>query len=308
MMIKNNKLRLWITGAKGFVGQHLVQTLRDNIAGIELYTNRVELTDPEAVKRVVADFQPDSIIHLAGISSICAAQLDSELAWQVNLHGTINLGRAILEYQPNCRLIFSSTAEAWGSSFKKGVPVDENIPLAPTNIYAASKAAADLALGAMASEGLRVIRFRPFNHTGPGQNINFVVPAFVAQIVRIERGLQPPIIHVGNLSAKRDFLDVRDVVSAYRKAVIFEKQINSNIILPLCSGKTRSIASILDELITLSGISVNVELDRERLRSVDIPLASGSAQLTESILNWKPIIPWSTTLKDIIDYWRSFKY
>ncbi|GEB89025.1 GDP-6-deoxy-D-lyxo-4-hexulose reductase [Zymomonas mobilis subsp. pomaceae] len=294
-----------ITGGNGFVGRYLIEALSHSAPDAILYTNRIEITDPAVVSQAVIDFQPDACIHLAGITSIGEARQNPDLAWNVNLHGTLNIGRAILQWAPACRLIYASTAEAWGTSFRQGTPVDENVPLAPANTYAASKAAADLALGAMAEEGLQVIRFRPFNHTGPGQDIKFVVPAFASQIIQIERGLQPPVIYVGNLSAERDFLDVRDVVSAYVQATLLGDTIKPGTIVPLCSGQTRSISSILNELILLSGVTARIEVDKERLRPIDIPVATGSARLAHSTLGWAPTIPWTTTLSDILQYFRT---
>ena len=162
---------------------------------------------------------PDSCIHLAAISTIAAAQQDQDRAWQVNLHGTLSLAHAILRYAPECQLIFASTADAYGASFEPGAKLDEHAPLAPLNTYSATKAAADLALGSMARQGLRVVRLRPFNHTGPGQTAQFVVAAFARQVARIAAGRQPPVLEVGNLEPRRDFLDVRDVCAAYTACV-----------------------------------------------------------------------------------------
>ena len=155
------------------------------------------------------------MVHLAAIPTIAGAVADPAAAWRVNVMGTLDLARAIHQYAPECTLIFAGSAEAYGATARQGVPLKETDPLQPLNEYAATKAAADLALGALAANGLRVIRFRPFNHTGPGQTDEFVVPAFASQIARIEKGAQPPVMMVGNLDAQRDFLDVRDVVDAY---------------------------------------------------------------------------------------------
>lgn len=303
-MLKSNSPRILITGAQGFVGRYLVEALSAQFPNSILYTDRIEITDPKAVDKIITDFAPDACIHLAGISNVNIARQNFEKTWQINLNGSLNIGRTILEKLPTCRLIYASTADAWGGSFKAGTPVDENTALAPMNTYAASKAAADLALGAMAFDGLRVVRFRPFNHTGPRQNPNFVVPAFARQVAQIECGKQPPIIKVGNLSPERDFLDVRDVVQAYIKAACGGYQIPSGAIIPLCSGKTRSIESILNELIKFGEVKASVEEDNNLVRSVDIPIAHGNSIAAEKMIDWKPTIPWSQTLKDIFFYWR----
>src|SRR5262249_19286486 len=140
---------------------------------------------------------------------------DEGQAWEVNLHGTLHLARAILRHVPDCQMLFASSADAYGWSFQSGTALAENAPLAPRNTYAATKAAADLALGSMTEQGLRCVRLRPVNHTGPGQSDQFVVAAFARQIARVATGLQPPLLEVGNLDAWRDFLDVRDVCAAY---------------------------------------------------------------------------------------------
>ncbi|AHB09440.1 GDP-mannose 4,6-dehydratase [Zymomonas mobilis] len=304
-MLKNSSPRVLITGAQGFVGRYLVDALQAQFPNSILYTDRIEITDQKAVEKTITDFAPDTCIHLAGVSNVNTARQNFEKTWQINLNGSLNIGRAILEKLPACRLIYASTADAWGGSFKSGIPIDENTALAPMNTYAASKAAADLALGAMAFDGLQVVRFRPFNHTGPGQNPNFVVPAFARQIAQIEQGKQPPIIKVGNLSPKRDFLDVRDVVQAYIKAACGGYKIPSGAILPLCSGETRSIKSILDELIELSKVKAHVEEDNNLVRSVDIPIAHGNSITANKIIDWKPTVPWSKTLEDIFLYWKN---
>lgn len=297
---QNQPLRVLITGHSGFVGQHFSRILQATGYDIVLLKNSFDITNLNEVKQNIVNFQPDVCVHLAGITSNQSARMDTDRAWNVNLKGTLNIGHVLFECAPQCRLIFSSTSEVWGKSFRSEIPADEKTLLAPVNTYSASKAAADLALGALAAEGLKVIRFRPFNHTGPGQNPDFVVPALASQVVKIKLGLQSPIIRVGNLSAERDFLDVRDVAKAYAHAALFSDKYPSDIIIPLCSGISRSVASILDDLIAISGIAAKIEVDNKLLRPVDIPIALGSAKLAYKISGWKPSIPWAKTLKDIL--------
>ncbi|ACV74655.1 MAG: GDP-mannose 4,6-dehydratase [Liquorilactobacillus hordei] len=299
---KNTSLRVLITGQKGFVGKHYLNLLRSNCNNVTIFEDKFDVTNYDLVEKNIVNFQPDVCVHLAGVTSNQAARSAPNHAWNVNLNGTLNIGHAILKCVPECRLIFSSTSEVWGHSFCSEATVDEKTLLAPVNTYSASKAAADLALGALAAEGLKVIRFRPFNHTGPGQDTRFVVPSLASQVVKIKLGLQPPIINVGNLSAKRDFLDVRDVADAYVKATLFNDEIPANIVMPLCSGINRSISDILDELISISGIHVQIKIDNTLLRPVDIPITRGSAKLSSDILGWNPTIPWNKTLKDILSF------
>ena len=135
-----------------------------------------------------ATLRPDACIHLAAVTAVADARRDPDRAWHVNLHGTLNLARAVLADAPDCHLLFASSSEIYGRSFISGRALDETAVLAPMNSYAATKAATDLALGAMANDGLRVMRLRLFNHTGPGQTDAFVVPAFARQIARIASG------------------------------------------------------------------------------------------------------------------------
>jgi GDP-4-dehydro-6-deoxy-D-mannose reductase len=172
-------------------------------------------------------------------------------------------------------------------------------------MYAASKTAADLALGAMANDGLRVIRLRPFNHTGPGQSTDFVMPAFARQIARIAAGLQPPVIRTGALDTQRDFLDVRDVCTAYTSCLRHADNIASGTILNIASSVPRRIGDILDDLLRLAGASASVETEEALLRPSDIPIAAGDARTAQAALSWRPLIPWQQTLRDVLDDWHT---
>jgi GDP-4-dehydro-6-deoxy-D-mannose reductase len=193
--------RILLTGASGFAGRHLGAALAAAWPDAELLTPAVDVCDTAALEHLVRAAPPESCIHLAGVSTIAMARQDDLRAWQVNLHGTLNLARVILRHAPHCQLVFASSADIYGASFRSGVKLTEAAAPAPLNTYAATKAAADLALGAMAEQGLRVVRLRPFNHTGPGQTTQFVVPAFARQVARIAAGRQPPAVLVGNRGA-----------------------------------------------------------------------------------------------------------
>ncbi len=177
--------------------------------------------------------------------------------------------------------------------------------LAPVDDYSVTKAAADLAVGALSFRSLRCIRFRPFNHTGPGQTEDFVIPSFAMQIARIEAGLAAPSIRVGNLDAERDFLDVRDVVAAYALAVKRVSQIPSGAILNLASGAPRRIRDVLDQLISLSSRSIAVEHEASRLRAADLPCIVGDASLAHRTLGWSPRYRFEETLRDILTHCRT---
>jgi GDP-4-dehydro-6-deoxy-D-mannose reductase len=292
-----------ITGAGGFVGRHLVACLGQALPRAVLHTGAFDVSDARATAAAVRAARPDACIHLAAVSAIPAARRDPGHAWQVNLHGTLNLAGAILENAPQCRLLFASTADAYGSAFRDGRAVGETTRLAPLNAYGATKAAADLALGAMAAEGLRVVRLRAFNHTGPGQSNAFVVAAFAEQIARIAAGRQPPVIEAGALEPQRDFLDVRDVCAAYAACIV--RDLPPGQIINIASGVPRRIGDVLADLLAAAGVAAQVRLDPARLRPTEIPVAVGDPALAHRLLGWRPAIAWKQTIADVVADWRA---
>ena len=296
--------KILVTGAAGFVGGHLVPALQAMFPDAAVIASSFDVTDADAVRSAVQATRPDACIHLAAISAIPAAQADPDLAWRVNLGGTLTLARALAEL-PGCTLLFASTADAYGQSFKRGVALDESAALNPMNIYGATKAAADLALGAMARDGLHVIRARPFNHTGPGQSASFVVAAFARQVARIAAGLQLPELQVGALNPLRDFLDVRDVCRAYALCLQHRDEIASGSVLNIASGTPRRIGDVLAELLALAGVTAEIQTDPARMRPSEIATAAGDATQARSVLAWSPVIPWPQTLADMLADWRA---
>jgi GDP-4-dehydro-6-deoxy-D-mannose reductase len=176
--------------------------------------------------------------------------------------------------------------------------------LAPTNEYAASKAAADLALGALAHRGLKCVRFRPFNHCGPGQAEGFVVPDFAMQIAKIEAGLIPPVMRVGDLNVERDFLDVRDVVRAYALAVRSAVSLAPGVILNIASGVPRRVGDVLDCLLQRSHVKISLEQDPARVRSTEVPRMIGNAARARACLIWSPEHRFEETVADVLNDWR----
>ncbi len=292
--------RILVTGASGFVGGHLLPCLAAAFPGASIVSAEFDICDQAAVEAAVRTDPPDACVHLAAISAVPAAQADPGRAWQVNLHGTLGLARALLRWAPEAWLLFVSTADAYGASFRGGTPVTEATALAPMNTYAATKAAADLALGAMAAEGLRVLRVRPFNHTGPGQAASFVVASFARQVARIEAGLQAPMIEVGALDPRRDFLDVRDVCRAYALCLSAAATLPRGQVLNIASGVSRRVGDILDELLRRAGVTAEIRTDPNRLRATDIPLACADASAAYALIGWRPEIAWERTLDDLL--------
>ncbi len=301
--------RVLVTGASGFVARHLTPRLRAAFPAAELILCGVgpvalDITDADAVDALVAARRPDVCIHLAAVSAVPEARRNPGHAWQVNLHGTLALARAILAHAPDCVLLFVSSAEIYGRSFAAGQPLDETAAAAPMNIYAATKAAADLTLGALAGEGLRAIRLRPFNHTGPAQTDQFVVPAFARQIALIAAGRQPPVLRVGALDPQRDFLDVRDVCDAYLACIRHAQHLAPGAIFNIASGIPRRIGDILHRLLELAGVTAEIETNTGLLRPSEIPLAIGAAGRARTELDWTPRIAWDDTLAAVLTDWR----
>lgn len=301
-----------VTGANGFVGRHLLPRLRAafprarlSLCGQAEGMDRTDFANAPAVAALVDAARPDACIHLAAMAAIPAARRDPDLAWRLNLGGTLALARALLGAVPACTLLYVSSADIYGASFRAGTPLDETALPAPANTYAATKAAADLALGAMAAEGLHVLRLRPFNHTGPGQSADFVVPAFARQIVRIAAGRQAPVLQVGALDPERDFLDVRDVCAAYVTCLERRADLPDGLVLNLASGTPRRIGGVLEDLRRLAGVTAEVATAAPLLRPADIARACGNAGEARRRLDWSPRIAWEDTLRAVLADWTA---
>lgn len=308
--------RILLTGANGFVGTWLQRELaaRARDAAIDVVPvghgvpdgRTVDIADADAVTALLREVRPTAVVHLAAIAAPADARAAPRRAWDVNVGGTMNLAYAILAEAPAARFVFVSSSEVYGSSFnQEGGPLDESALLQPLNVYGATKAAADIMVGQMAQDGLKAFRFRPFNHTGPGQTDAYVAPAFARQLAEIAAGRREPVLQVGNLDAERDFLDVRDVVRAYADAALadapstaFGKAFN------LSSGTARRIRTVLDMLIGLSGLDVEIRTDPARLRPSEVPSAHGAADAARATFGWQPRISLEQTLTDVLGDWK----
>ena len=308
--------RILVTGATGFVGIWLMRILRELPADppLELISAgrdpgcdvELDVTDKEAIAASLRDCRPTAVVHLAAIAAPQEARRDPSQAWNVNFQGTVNLASAILREVPDCRFVFAGSSEAYGQSFAEidGAAMTEDCVLKPMTVYGATKAAADIAVGQMYFDGLRSIRFRPFNHTGPGQTEAYVIPAFASQIARIEAGLAAPVIEVRNLGAYRDFLDVRDVVQAYALAALGKGRDAEGKAFNLASGKAVEIRSILDLLLRLSGREIEVVVSPDRVRPTDILTARGDAGAAMRHLGWAPQFELEQTVSAVLSDWR----
>ncbi len=299
-----------ITGASGFVGRRLVARLRSRLSsgrGLHLLRgpdgsgdgDPIDLTDARAVANMVAEVRPSAVVHLAAFSSVGAGASAPDWVWQANFDATRALAQAARALSQPVRFIFASTAEVYGAGFNDG-PRDETSPVAPASAYARSKAACEFVLRDLAGEELDVVALRLFNHTGPGQDDRFVVPALARQIAAIAPGASGEV-RVGNLEARRDFTDVEDMIDAYC-AVLDAPSVPVGFSqFNVGSGRERSIQSILDHLIGLHGGPVTVVRDPARLRPSDIPVAGGVFTRFAETFGWSPRRPFEDTMAAILD-------
>ena len=275
----------------------------DNIAHIKERINVTEcdITDFDSLSKLIHRIKPDRIYHLAAFSSVGESFTKPLDAVEVNVRGTLYLLEILRKSKKKIRLLVVSSSDVYGKVKKKDLPIKEAHNLNPISPYGASKACADLlAYQYYQSYGILVIRTRSFNHTGPRQSPGFVVPDFASQIARIDKRISKPIMKVGNLSAKRDLSDVRDVVRAYY--LLMEKG-RPGEVYNVCSGKAYKIETFLSTLLRFSSKHIQVR-KKGKSRPVEIPILLGDNSKIEKEVGWKPRITIHKTLKDTLDYWR----
>lgn len=305
--------RTLITGASGFAGRHLVAHLRATTdwelcalgrsSQPDLNTVSADLLDRAAVDQAVAQVQPEIVVHLAAQSFVPTSFEDPADTFNTNVIGQLHLLQAIAAAKIDPLVLVISSNEVYGMVLPNDIPVNEKTPLRPASPYAVSKAAQDLLAGQwFYSHKLRVIRVRPFNHIGPGQKAQFAAPAFARQIARIELGLQPPVVQVGNLDAQRDFTDVRDIVSAYHLALVHGEP---GAIYNVGSGEPVAIRTILETLINLSTVPITIEPDPARMRPADVPTVACDSSYFQTRTGWRRQYSLDQTLRDVLEDWRS---
>ena len=294
-------MRALITGSEGFVGRHLTNHLTacgDDVVGIDRTTG-VDLLDSGALAAAIRDADPDAVYHLGGWSDVGASWQAPVEALRVNAEGTLNVLQACRDR--DARVLVVSSADIYGKVTLGELPLTEESPVRPVSPYAASKVAADMiALQAWLGYGLEVMRVRAFNHLGPGQANAFVAPALAERIARCEiEGREE--VTVGNLTPRRDFTDVRDVVRAYRALVCDGEPGEA---YNVCSGADIAIAELAERLVALARRPVRLEGDPTLQRPVDVPVLRGDHTKLTIATGWEPQIPLDVTLAAIMDEWR----
>lgn len=298
-------MRALITGGLGFVGHHLTDHLRaagDEVVALDRHSEpSIDITDAAGTAAAIADAEPDAVYHLAGWADVGGSWKDPRTVLRVNGEGTLNVLEACREAGVQ-RVLAVASADVYGVVTEDELPLDEHAPLRPTSPYAASKLAADaLAQQAFLGHGLGVIRVRPFNHLGPGQAEQFVASALAARIARAERD-GADFITVGNLEARRDFTDVRDIVRAYR--LLVERGAPGEV-YNVCSGRDLAIQDLADQLVRLATRPIELRPDPDLMRPADLPVLRGDASKLAAATGWTPEIPIEQTLADLLDDMRA---
>lgn len=297
--------RLLVTGRHGFVGNTLaamVASAPDLAAWtIADVPTAFEILDATATRELVASTKPDAVIHLAAQSNVPAAFEDPERTIRVNVLGTLNLLQALKHARFGGPMVFAGTGDVYGAVPDDALPVTESLLPQPRNPYAVSKLAAEALCRQWSyTESMRIMLARPFNHIGPGQSDQFVVSGLARQVADIRSGRQPAELAVGDIDVTRDFTDVRDVVRAYFALLEAGK---SGDVYNICSGRERSVRSILEALIDLARVDVAVSTKASRLRPAEQRRMCGSSEKLKRATGWRPTIPIETSLRDVLDYW-----
>jgi GDP-4-dehydro-6-deoxy-D-mannose reductase len=311
-------MRVLITGVSGFVGGHVVDLVREqapeaHIFGLDsrpgnraralgIEVIKADLQDPVSVRQALEQVRPDRLVHLAAQSSPLRSWDDPSGTLKTNLLGLLHLLEAARTLSLEPRLLVVGSADEYGLVQPHEMPLREETPLRPASPYAVSKVAQGfLALQYALSLGLPIVRTRTFHHTGPRRGEQFAESSFARQLAEIEAGRRPPRLEVGNLDAVRDFTDVRDVVRAYW--ALLDRGAPGEV-YNVCSGRGVKMADLLEELVGLTGLKVEIRVDRLRLRPLDVPVLVGDPARLCAATGWQASIPLSRTLRDLLDYWR----
>lgn len=310
----------FITGISGFAGSHLAELLlkkryevhglcrwRSRTENIDHIKNRIhliegDLLDLHSLQKALMDVRPDFIFHLAAQSFVPASWTSPSVTLNINVVGSSNLFEAVRTVQIGPVIQLACSSEEYGLVKPSEVPIKESNPLRPLSPYGVSKIAMDyLGYQYFKSYGMKIVRTRGFNHTGPGRGEVFAESTFAKQIAEIEKGKRKPVILVGNLEAQRDYTDVRDMVNGYFLAALKGEP---GAVYNISSGKTVKISDVLNLLLKMSKIKVEIKQDELRMRPSDVPILMGDSSKFRRKTGWKPKIPLKKTLNDLLNYWR----
>lgn len=313
--------RILLTGCRGFVGSYLVERCHERYPQAQLFglTRHVvspgerapgnvqllyaDMTRQDEVQGVVTQVRPDLVIHLAAQSSVAVSWKDPLGTLKVNAEGTVYLLDALRSEKLTPRIVLVGSGEVYGMVRFEENPISEERPFRPANPYAVSKAVQDLyGYQYFIAYGLPILRARPFNHFGPRQASAFVIPNFARQIALIEEGKAEPLLKVGNLQARRDFLPVEDVVDAY---LALAEHGQPGEVYNIGSGHARSIRSLVDLLLSFARVPVEIYEDPALLRPVDVPLLEADTSRLRRQTGWEPRLPFEKALHSTLEYWRS---
>jgi len=314
-------LRVLITGITGFVGSHLAEyalgrgdvevfgTVRwrsrlDNVQHIleDIHLVDCDLRDGMATKKTLEEVKPDYIFHLAAQSFVPTSWKAPAETLTTNIMSELNLLEAIRDLKLDTRIQVAGSSEEYGMVYEHETPISEENPLRPLSPYAVSKVAQDfLAYQYHQSYGIHTVRTRAFNHSGPRRGQVFVESDFSRQVALVEKGKKEPVIEVGNLEARRDFSDVRDIVRAYW--LCLEKGEPGDV-YNMGSGKAITIKELLDLILSMSDVDIEVRQVPERMRPSDVMLLVTDNSKVTRVTGWKPEIPLERTVRDLLDYWR----
>ena len=310
-------MKALVVGGGGFVGPYLVRHLKDEL-GYEVTVTKTEketlamdgavvknldILDKNQISELLNEEKPDYLFHLAAQSSVAYSWKNPTLTVDVNIKGCVNLLEAVKDADKKPRVLLIGSGEEYGHIKKDECPIIEDNVLRPGNIYAATKSCQNM-LGKIYSDayGLDIMMVREFNHIGANQTPVFVVADFCKQVADIEKGKQEPVIYVGNLSAKRDFTDVRDVVKAYALLVKGGKRGET---YNVGRGHAVAIEDILKEIVSMSDKDIEVKVDEKKLRPVDVPIIEPDIEKIKKEVGWEPVIELRQTLEETLEYWRS---
>ncbi len=294
-------MRIFITGAEGFVGSHLVPRLAELGHETVGLSPSVDVTDENALRATLAREKPDAILHLAAISSIPASFDDAAQTYRVNFLGARFLLEAARDETPRARILLIGSGHQYGTtSAAAGKPFCEDTPFAPNSPYSVTKAAADLLGACYAARGLDVVRVRPFNHTGPGQKDDLVISSFARQVAEIEAGIRKPPLDVGNLDSVRDFLHVNDVIAAYLALLDPRVPVGA---YNVASERATRIRDLFEAMTRTLSCKIETRIDPRRFRPTDY--AVGDASLLRTVTGWSPQVSFEETCQELLDSWRT---